>query len=224
MIAIIPAKKYSSRLKNKNLKLLDGKPLIYYTIKAALKSKYITKVIVSTDSKKIAKISEKMGAEVPFIRPKKLVKNNTTLVEVCTHALEFLQKIEKKKISSMIALQPTSPLRTYKDIDKAIKIFKKTRAEFLTSFTKTKPSEWLYHHSKNKIFKKIIKSNGSDNSQNLKQTLILNGAIYIYKKSFFYKKKINKDSVSGIIMPNNRSVDIDYVEDFNYAETLMRKK
>ena len=88
MIAIIPAKEYSSRLKNKNLKLLNGKPLIYYTIKAALKSKYIKRVIVSTDSKKIAKISQKMGAEVPFIRPKKLTKINTTLVEVCVHALE----------------------------------------------------------------------------------------------------------------------------------------
>ena len=189
MIAIIPAKKYSSRLKNKNLKLLNGKPLIYYTIKAALKSKYITKVLVSTDSKKIAKISQKMGAEVPFIRPKKLTKSNTTLAEVCVHALEFLQKSEKKKINSILALQPTSPLRTYKDIDKAIKIFKRNRVEFLTSFTKTKPSEWLYHHCKNKIFKKIIKSSGADNSQNLKQTLILNGAIYIYKTKSLYKKK-----------------------------------
>jgi CMP-N,N'-diacetyllegionaminic acid synthase len=223
MIAIIPAKKYSSRLKNKNLKLLNGKPLIYYTIKAALKSKYITKVLVSTDSKKIAKISQKMGAEVPFIRPKKLTKSNTTLAEVCVHALEFLQKSEKKKINSILALQPTSPLRTYKDIDKAIKIFKRNRVEFLTSFTKTKPSEWLYHHCKNKIFKKIIKSSGADNSQNLKQTLILNGAIYIYKTKSLYKKKINKNLISGIIMPNNRSVDIDYLEDFNYAEYLLRK-
>ena len=223
MIAIIPAKKYSSRLKNKNLKLLNGKPLIYYTIKAALKSKYITKVLVSTDSKKIAKMSQKMGAEVPFIRPKKLTKSNTTLAEVCVHALEFLQKSEKKKINSILALQPTSPLRTYKDIDKAIKIFKRNRVEFLTSFTKTKPSEWLYHHCKNKIFKKIIKSSGADNSQNLKQTLILNGAIYIYKTKSLYKKKINKNLISGIIMPNNRSVDIDYLEDFNYAEYLLRK-
>ena len=223
MIAIIPAKKYSSRLKNKNLKLLNGKPLIYYTIKAALKSKYITKVLVSTDSKKIAKMSQKMGAEVPFIRPKKLTKSNTTLAEVCVHALEFLQKSEKKKINSILALQPTSPLRTYKDIDKAIKIFKRYRVEFLTSFTKTKPSEWLYHHCKNKIFKKIIKSSGADNSQNLKQTLILNGAIYIYKTKSLYKKKINKNLISGIIMPNNRSVDIDYLEDFNYAEYLLRK-
>jgi len=223
MIAIIPAKKYSSRLKNKNLKLLNGKPLIYYTIKAALKSKYITKVLVSTDSKKIAKISQKMGAEVPFIRPKKLTKSNTTLAEVCVHALEFLQKSEKKKINSILALQPTSPLRTYKDIDKAIKIFKRNRVEFLTSFTKTKPSEWLYHHCKNKIFKKIIKRSRADNSQNLKQTLILNGAIYIYKTKSLYKKKINKNLISGIIMPNNRSVDIDYLEDFNYAEYLLRK-
>ena len=131
--------------------------------------------------------------------------------------------MKKKKINSILALQPTSPLRTYKDIDKAIKIFKRNRVEFLTSFTKTKPSEWLYHHCKNKIFKKIIKSSGADNSQNLKQTLILNGAIYIYKTKSLYKKKINKNLISGIIMPNNRSVDIDYLEDFNYAEYLLRK-
>ena len=224
MIAIIPAKEYSSRLKNKNLKLLNGKPLIYYTIKAALKSKYIKRVIVSTDSKKIAKISQKMGAEVPFIRPKKLTKINTTLVEVCVHALEFLQKLEKKDINSIIALQPTSPLRTYKDIDKAIKLFKNTGVEFLTSFTKTKPSEWLYHYYKGKIFKKIIKKYSIDNSQSLKQTLILNGAIYIYKKKSLYKKKLNKNLVSGFIMPSNRSVDIDYLDDFNYANFLIQKK
>ena len=111
MLAIIPAKKRSKRLPNKNIKLLLGKPLIAYTIETAIKSKQITRVIVSTDCPKIAKISKKYGAEVPFLRPKEQSTDRSGKFEICKHVINFLVQNEGIKISSFIYLQPTSPLR-----------------------------------------------------------------------------------------------------------------
>ena len=130
MLAIIPAKKRSKRLPNKNIKLLLGKPLIAYTIETAIKSKQITRVIVSTDCPKIAKISKKYGAEVPFLRPKEQSTDRSGKFEICKHAINFLAQKEGIKISSFIYLQPTSPLRLVKDIDDAIKIFRKKKSRF----------------------------------------------------------------------------------------------
>ena len=92
VIGLIPARLNSTRLKNKNLKILNGKPLIYHTIKTALKSKHISRIIISTDSNAIAKKALIYGAEVPFIRPKNISKNNTSIKDVCRHTIRYLEK------------------------------------------------------------------------------------------------------------------------------------
>ena len=220
MLAIIPAKKYSKRLPNKNIKLLNKKPLIAYSIEAALKSKLISRVIVSTDSARISLIAKKFGAEVPFLRPKKLCKSNVDLKEVCKHTINFLEKKENIEINEIIILQPTSPLRKSQDIDKAIKIFKKKKVNFLTSINKTKPVEWNHYLNKNKsifniVQKKIV------NSQRSRQTYILNGAIYIYKKKSIFKRKT--EIAYSYEMPQIRSIDIDNLEEFNHVKYLISK-
>lgn len=222
MIAIIPAKLNSSRLKEKNIKIFNNKPLIYFTIRSALKSKLIKRVIVSTDSKKIAKIAKKFGAEVPFLRPKKLTRTNVSLQEVCKNMIKYLEKNEKIKADSLIALQPTSPLRTHNDIDKAIRIFRKKKIDYFTSFVKTKPAEWCFYNKKN-IFTKIIKKK-IKNSQNLKNTYVLNGAIYIYSKKYLFSKPKVRINQSGMVMPLSRSIDIDEINDFKIAEYLIKNK
>jgi len=95
-IAIIPARKRSVRIKNKNIKLFRGKPIIYWSIKTAKKSKIFDKIIVSTDDKKILKVSKKFGAEVPFLRPKKLSDNKTGIIKVIQHAIKELDKKKNK--------------------------------------------------------------------------------------------------------------------------------
>ena len=220
MLAIIPAKKNSSRLKNKNIKRLNKKPLIAYSIEAALSSKLITRVIVSTDSKKISIIAKKYGAEVPFIRPKNLCLSGTSLKDVCKHAVKYLEKRDRTKINEVIALQPTSPLRTSLDIDNSIRIFKNKKANFLTSITKAKPIEWNCYIKKNMSIFKIIKKKMT-NSQKSKQNFVLNGAIYIYtKKNLYDKSFFNKKSYS-YIMPRNRSVDIDELDEFKFAQYIL---
>ena len=155
MLAIIPAKKKSKRLPNKNIKLLGGKPLIAHTIETAIKSKQITRVIVTTDCSKIANIAKKYGAEVPFLRPKNLTTNKSGKLEVCKHVIDFITKKEGISIPSFVVLQPTSPLRLVQDIDEAIKIFRKKKADSVVSFCKAKPLEWHRYFRKDGSFYSI---------------------------------------------------------------------
>ena len=123
MLAIIPARGGSKGIPRKNIKFLDGKPLIAYTIEAALQAKSVNKVIVSTEDQEIAEIAKKYGAEIPFMRPKKFATDTSSAPDVYIYTIRQLEKILNKKIEAFIALLPTSPLRTGRDIDRAVKIF-----------------------------------------------------------------------------------------------------
>lgn len=220
MLGIIPAKTNSKRLIGKNVKLFCGKPLIWYTIKQAIKSKKIKKLIVSTDSENIGKLSKKFGASFPFLRPKSLCKNKSTLLDVCKHALKHFEN-NKIFFSSVIALQPTSPLRRTKDIENAIKIFKKKRADIVASFSEAKPSCWYRELSKSGQFHKYISKKESI-YQMLKKNYLLNGSVYIFSSDFLKSKK-KKFKFFSYIMPRKRSVDIDTIDDFEYASYLYKK-
>ena len=121
-LAIIPARGGSKRLPRKNILLLQNKPLIYWSIDAALKTQYINEVIVTTDDIEIAEISKKYGAKVPFIRPNELANDTADSVSVVLHVIEYY-KSQSVKIENIILLQPTSPLRTSEDISLAIELF-----------------------------------------------------------------------------------------------------
>ena len=125
ILAVITARAGSKRLPDKNILDLAGKPLIAWTIEPAKQSKFIDKIIVSTDSIKIKNISEKYGVEVPFIRPKELASDSASSISVLKHAILFY----KNKFDYIVLLQPTSPLRKTLDIDNAIKMLgEKTEA------------------------------------------------------------------------------------------------
>ncbi|WP_198153585.1 cytidylyltransferase domain-containing protein [Thalassobacillus sp. C254] len=112
VLAVIPARGGSKRLPGKNIKLLHGVPLIEYTIKAANRSSYVDRCIVSTDDQNIATISKKAGAEVPFLRPAKLAMDHSPVMDTCLHALRYLQQTEKYEPDIFLLLQPTSPYVT----------------------------------------------------------------------------------------------------------------
>ena len=120
MLAIIPARGGSKGLPGKNIKRLCGMPLICYSIRAALKSNLIDKVIISTEDKEIASIAENCGAEVPFIRPKNLATDTAMAIDTYLHAVDYISKESSKQIESFVVLLPTSPLRITKDIDESI--------------------------------------------------------------------------------------------------------
>ena len=123
IIAVIPARSGSISVKDKNIRLYKKKPLIHHSIRTSLKSKLINRVFVSTDSKKYQKLSIRYGAEVPFLRPKSISKNNSTDLEWAKHFVKYLEKSENYFPDLIVHVRPTSPNRNVKIFDKGIKYF-----------------------------------------------------------------------------------------------------
>ena len=135
-LAIIPARSGSKGLKDKNIKLLNGKPLIAYTIEAALTTKIFEEVMVSTDSSYYAELSRQYGASVPFLRKEELAKDNTSSWDVVKQVLEDYKKMGIV-FDKCVLLQPTSPLRTKDDITNAITLYQEKNAETVVSVCET---------------------------------------------------------------------------------------
>ncbi len=143
LLGVIPARGGSKGIKNKNLRTVLNKPLIYYTIKDALSYKEIYKTIVTTDSLEIVEIAKKYGLEVPFIRPKNLAKDNTSMIEVLKHALMKCEQIYSLKINGVVLFDPTSPLRRKNDIKTMIEIFLKKKPDLAVAVSKSKRNPYF---------------------------------------------------------------------------------
>ena len=223
MIAIIPARLGSTQLKGKNLKRINNKPLIYYSILTALSSKHISKCIVTTDSKKIAKIAKNYGAEVPFLRPKKISSKDSLSIDAYLHAIKTLEKNSKKKVDNFIVLQPTSPIRSVKIIDKAIKLYFRKKIKFMVSVNEIISKKYVLETNKNLMIKE--RSISLTNRQNLKKTFYPNGNFFIMNTKELFKKKTfytNKTYLYRI--PKHLSFDIDDKEDFDLVKKIIEKK
>lgn len=224
VLGIIPARAGSKCIPQKNIKKLNGKPLIYYTIKSAQKSKYINRIIVSTEDSKIAKISEQLGVEV-IKRPKNLARDDSKSISVCKHIIDFLETHENYFPDLIVFLQPTSPFRTSKDIDMAYKKFIKLKRSSLVSLRPvTHLPYWIYILNKNHTLKNIIKTPVHvHRRQEGNHFFEINGAIYINTRKNIFKNNslIGKDVV-GYIMPIIRSLDIDSILDFKLAELILK--
>lgn len=211
VLAIIPARKSSKRLKNKNFKNFNGKPLIYWTIQRALKSKFIDQILVSTDSEIILNYCKKFSKIVTSRRPNKQAKDNSLIEDV----LEYeLTKKKFKKFEYFILLQPTSPLRTVKTIERSLKITIKKNLNSCVSFFKKKINLLNLYQFKNK---QIINTKFNYNKSKFKY-FSPSGDIYICKIKYFLKtKKIIYKETYPIFVNKNIS-DIDDEKDFKLAE------
>lgn len=224
MLAIIPARGGSKGLPGKNIRKLNDKPLIAHTIEQALNSKNISKVIVSTDDDEIAKIALQYGAEIPFIRPEHLASDIALAIDNYIYTIERLQKENKTKINEFIVLQPTSPLRTSEDIDNAINLFYEKDADSVISYTEEHhPITWHKQINDDLSFTNIFEDK-LQNRQEIKTTYYPNGAIFIFKFNLVLQKKYYSEKSYAYIMPRNRSVDIDTIDDFKYIEFLIQNK
>ncbi len=225
MIAIIPARGGSKGLPRKNVKLLEGKPLIAYTIESALKAKNVSRVIVSTDDEEIAKVSREFGAEIPFMRPDFLATDNASSLDVLRYTFERLEKEENIKIDDFVLLQPTSPLRNNTHIDEAIELFCKRKANSVISFCKEEhPIFWHKFITKEGKFEEVFERDFAESRQELRSTYCPNGAIYVFNKSILDTGEYYTEKSYAYIMDRKSSVDIDTIDDFEYVEFLMKKK
>ncbi|MDD5131498.1 MAG: acylneuraminate cytidylyltransferase family protein [bacterium] len=222
IIAIIPARGGSQGLPGKNILPFCGKPLISWTIAQALKSKYLDKVLVSTDEKKIADIAQKYGADVPFLRPRRLATAASNIIDVLIHTLDFINRKEKKYDLVML-LQPTSPLRTSKDIDLAIELFFREKAQAVISVCRSEHHPWWSVSLGNNLRVAEYLGQGKlhKNRQILPDFYRINGAIYLTREiTLRQNKSFLGKSTYAYIMPVERSLDIDSKLEFTLAEFL----
>ena len=231
IIALIPARSGSKSIKNKNLSLINGKPLIYYAIKSAIKSKYVNQVIVSTDSKQIKMVAKKFGADVPFMRPKNLSNDKVLDFPVIWDAVKQLKlNFPKYKKYIIVYLRPTQPLRTFKDIDKIIKfMINNKNIGCVRSIRKAiYPPFWMKKLVNKKILKPLIDNRyfkKTSRRQDLPIAHMCDGYVDAIKIGNLIKeKKFPPIKTYGVLSDTKYFVDIDEKKDLNIAELLMRKK
>lgn len=222
MLAVIPARGGSKGVPGKNIKELAGRPLIAYTIKAAIDSNIFERIIVSTDSPQIAEIAVDFGAEVPFLRPHEISGDLTSSDDVILHALSFYQQqgIEYEEVCK---LQPTSPFRSGKHLQEAYQLFCERNADFLVSVCECEHSPlWSGIIGDDLRLEHFISEEAKRACrQELPTYYRLNGAIYMGKTKRFYENKsfLGENGVA-YIMSQEESVDIDSPLDFKIAEVI----
>ena len=228
ILAIIPARGGSKTVKKKNIRNLNGKPLIAYTINAAKDSGIFDKIIVSTDDVEIAEIAKQFGAEVPFIRPAAISQDETTDLPVYRHALEWLEEKEGFKPSIIAWLRPTSPLRSPEDIKGAIELLRSSGDDWVRSVCEAEHHPyWMYSVENGKMHSFI---RGLDLSkyfrrQQLPPVYRLNGAVDVtWYKTIIEKQMLYQGKMSAFTMPHERSLDIDTILDFILAEEYIKFK
>ncbi len=226
ILALIPARGGSKSIKNKNIIPLAGKPLIAYTIKTALSCKEIDKVVVSTDSPKIAKVARKYGAQVPFLRPKKLAQDKTPMYPVAQNAISWLEN-KGEKIDTLILLQPTSPFRRTKDIKKSLELLKKPQTEAVVGICEAEhnPYQTMTTIKNNYLIFPLFKIKKSVYyRQATPKVYRINGSLYTIKKDVIMKKNnFIPQKTRPLIIPPEFSIDIDNKIDLLFAEFLAKK-
>jgi len=221
ILAIIPARGGSKGIPRKNIKELTGKPLIVYSIEAALKSKYINKIVVSTEDEEIAEISKKYGAEV-IKRPRELAKDSSSIIDVLKHVLEKLREKENYNPDIIVLLQPTSPLRTVKTIDSAILIFR-DKFEYYDSLIPL----YLIEGKIGIIMRERYIPNyilGS-RRQDIEPIYRECGTIFIFKPDLIKNGEMFGEKILPFVIKKYKeSIDIDTTDDLKIAEFFMGLK
>jgi len=219
--ALMPARGNSKGLAGKNIKILGGKPLINWTIEAAKKSQYIDDVVLSSEDPEIIKIARDAGCHIPFVRPASLAQDNSSVIDVITHAIQHVSDFD-----ILVLLQATSPFRNQSHIDQALETFINRKADSCVSVTKPHISPyWMYTLDHNSHMRELISSEFSHQQrQTLPAVYALNGAIYIIRRDMFLqRKKLVGDACVPYIMDSDASIDIDYALDFYLAQTIVDK-
>jgi CMP-N-acetylneuraminic acid synthetase len=226
VLGIIPARAGSKGVKRKNIYPVNGKPLIAYTIAAARRAKLLTDVIVSTESRTIAAIARRYQANVPFLRPQELARDDTPSLPVLRHALLEYEKLTGGYFAYVMLLQPTTPLRRAEDIDRAITLLKKSsRKRSLISCYNGRcvHPRIMYKKDKGKVVPYVDGIKEMNRRQGFEDVYVRNGAIYLTPRELL----LNHGQVIGqnpvvMEMPRLRSFNIDSYEDLEIVKALLR--
>jgi CMP-N-acetylneuraminic acid synthetase len=218
LLGLIPARGGSVGIPRKNIRLLGGKPLVAWSIEAARLTRYLDRVVVSTDDPEIAACARQYGAETPFARPAELATNTAQGVDVVLHALDEIPDAD-----AVVLLQPTSPFRSVDDIDRAIELWDAGGAT-VVAVTEAAQSPYLMYRLAEGVLVPILKERSDDtNRQRLPTTYVLNGAVYVADRAaLLADRAFMTPATRPYVMPAERSVDLDDEADWKYAEFLLR--
>ncbi len=230
ILVLIPARCGSKGIPNKNIKDFCGKPLLAWSIEQAKSSKYVDnmRIILSTDSIEYANIGNEYGAEVPFIRPKKIAQDNSTDIEFIQHAVSYLEEWEQYKSDIILQLRPTQPCRKVEEIDKCLDLFIENRDEYdsLRTLVESQKSPYkIYQINNDNVLEPVIKLEGLESinmcRQDLPKSYLHNGYIDILNTDILKKNTISGSKIYPYIMNDEDRIDIDTLKDWNEAEEFM---
>lgn len=227
VLALVTARGGSKGIPRKNVVPLAGKPLIAWTIEAALRSRVVDRIVVSTDDPEIAELSWAWGAEVPFLRPEALARDDSPHVDVVVHAVMWLEEQQGYIPDYVLLLQPTSPLRTSDDIDAAVALALEKRADAVISVCLSPVHPYLMRrvNADGKLKEYESRPPGYLRRQTLPPVYIENGAIYLVKREVFLRDRSwYSGDTYAYIMPEERSIDVDTIRDLKLAAWMLAER
>lgn len=222
VLALIPARGGSKGVPRKNAKLLCGKPLIQYTIEAALGAHSLTRVMLSTDDAEIAEIGRRCGVDVPFVRPSNLADDDTPTLPVIQHAVRYLEALGDI-YHAVCLLQPTNPLRQSEDIEACIALFQSSNASSVISVLQVPHHynpHWVYFRdSENFLHLSTNEATPIARRQELPPSFHRDGSVYLVRRDVLINENtLYGNTVVGYLMPLERTMNIDTVDDWRTAE------
>jgi len=223
VLAIIPARGGSKGIPRKNIRMLAGKPLIAWTIDEAKKSKYIDRLILSSEDEEIIKVAKDWGCEVPFIRPVELAQDDTPGIEPVLHALDTLNE----KYDYVMLLQVTSPLRQVNDIDGCVEMCIDSNASSCVSVTEVNQHPYLMYtvNHEGTLSTLVDQKEKISRRQDLPAVYILNGAVYIAESTWIrHSRSFLRPNTKAYVMSQDRSQDIDDFIDLQIAESILKAR
>lgn len=228
ILGLVCARGGSKGVKNKNIRKLNGTPLIAYSINILKKWGKASRIVCSTDSPEIAKIANEYGAATPFMRPVELATDTASKIPVLQHALRYCEEYDGAHYDTIIDLQPTSPLRKVHDLDDALAEFLKSNADVLYSVYESKVNPYFTlveldakgnAHLSKKLERDVVRR------QDAPEVYAMNGSIYIYRRDYLLQaEELHCENERIYVMDEISSVDIDSELDFMIAECLMKSQ
>ena len=226
VLGLIPARGGSKGIPKKNLKILNGKPLLSYTIEAALKSDLLEEVVLSSDDPEIMELGKSLGASVPFKRPDELATDESPSIDTVIHALQFLSE-QGKQFDAVCLLQPTTPFRTVDLIDSAIRKFEASELDSLVSVRQVPHHfnpHWVYQADDNNLLRSVIKNKKVvSRRQNLPPAYYRDGMIYLTRTGIVLNdQSLYGDKIGFIESAEENYINLDTLQDWKEAERILK--
>jgi CMP-N-acetylneuraminic acid synthetase len=224
LLGVITARSGSKGIKNKNLRLVLGKPLISYTIKDALGYRGLYKTIVTTDGQEIARVALKYGAEVPFLRPKKLAEDKTAMLDVLKHALNACERIYSVKIDGIVLLDPTSPLRQKSEVEDMMEIFRRKKPDLVVAVSRCRRNPYFNMLKTGKTgFARLVLKGDFTRRQDAPPLFDIANNCWIFsRRAVLNGWRVPRKTIAYEIRSDY--IDIDKEDDFKFLEWRLRRE